>query len=340
MRFVFSALLAAALTTATLTGLAGEPATDAASDPKVVQARELYLRGLGLVKEAQWGEALAVFEQSRKLRPHALTTYNVGACERALGRYTRAHARLTEALREDAGSGQLPPSIVDEARGFIAEIERLLVRLKVEVIPAGAGIAVDGRPVQEQKTAEGRTQYVAGVAAPGPGLPARAGRFELVADPGAHLFTLSRKGYADSVLNKTYPPGYRGSLRLELSLLPATIHVLTNEPGALVSVGGRDFGPAPVDILRPPGVYVVEVTKKDFVPYTTELRVNAGEESTLRARLIREQTPLTGRWWFWTAAAVVVSGVAVGTYFATRPEAEPQRPPLDGGSLGWVAPAR
>jgi hypothetical protein len=42
---------------------------------------------------------------------------------------------------------------------------------------------------------------------------------------------------------------------------------------------------------------------------------------------------LTGKWWFWTAVGAVVVGSAVGTYYATRPD--PERPPVDGGGLGW-----
>ncbi len=41
-----------------------------------------------------------------------------------------------------------------------------------------------------------------------------------------------------------------------------------------------------------------------------------------------QATPVTSRWWFWTAAAAVVAGVAVGTYFAVAgasSEPEPAR---------------
>jgi PEGA domain-containing protein len=317
--------------------VAQPPSETRSDDPKLTEARELYVRGLRLVKQAQWAEALAMFERSRALRPHALTTYNIGACERALGRYTRALSRLNEALTENERSHVLPPSILDEARGFVAEIERLLVHLELEVVPADAGIAVDGRPLSPTKTGS-KPVLVAGIAPPGPPTAPPHSAFELVLDPGTHLFTLRRRGYADAVANKTFGAAHRGKLRLELAQLPATIRISSNRRGALVSVGGKDVGPAPVDVLRPPGVYLVEVMKEDYVPYRAEVRVNAGEESMLTAPLALEQQPLTKKWWFWTAAAVVVGGVAVGTYFATRPEPESRRPPLDGGSLDWVAP--
>ena len=41
---------------------------------------------------------------------------------------------------------------------------------------------------------------------------------------------------------------------------------------------------------------------------------------SLHARLERESgTPLTGRWWFWAGVSAVLTGAAVGLYFALRP---------------------
>src|SRR6187549_2520748 len=68
------------------------PATSAPDDPRIVEAQALYERGVVQVVKAQWAEALASFEGSAKLRPHPTTTFNVGACERALGRYARARS--------------------------------------------------------------------------------------------------------------------------------------------------------------------------------------------------------------------------------------------------------
>lgn len=37
-----------------------------------------------------------------------------------------------------------------------------------------------------------------------------------------------------------------------------------------------------------------------------------------------EATPITARWWFWTGAAALLAGVAVGTYFAVSGSSEPE----------------
>lgn len=308
---------------------------------RVEQARRLYLEGLEHVREAHWGDALAAFERSRALRPHAMTSYNIGACERALGHYTRAQEQLSRALDEDK-TGELPPSVISDAQAFLQEIERLLVHVALVVEPPGTTVTFDGRPLQRvtrvvPAAPAAPTRFVAGLLAPGRGGVVPEGELEVVADPGAHVITLSRQGYADVVVNKTYHPGQTARLRLALAELPATIRVSSNERLAVVSVNSRDVGLAPVDVLRPAGVYHIEVTKPGFVHYGADVRVMAGEESALRATLVKEKPSILDKWWFWTAAAAVTGGVATVTFFATRSEPSAQRPPLDGGTLGWVA---
>jgi PEGA domain-containing protein len=304
---------------------------------RIEQARELYLDGLRHVRDAHWAEALAAFERSRSLHPHAMTTYDIGACERALGNYTRAAEQLKRALVEEHASSELPPSVATEARAFIDEIEHLLVHIVLVVEPPGTSITFDGRPLRRDSIQTTRPRFVAGILAPGRGGEAPTSEFEVVADPGVHVITLSRPGYGDIVVNRSYRPGQSVAQRWALSELPATIRVSSNERLASVSVNGKDVGLAPVDVLRPAGVYRVEVTKSGFVHYAADVKVRPGEESTLRTTLVKESPSVLSKWWFWTAAATVVGTVATVTFLATRSEPRAERPPLDGGTLGWVA---
>lgn len=312
-------------------GAAAEASSPNAAEASVEEARRAYREGVERVQQARWGEALAAFERSQASRGHATTTFNIGACERALGHYTRARGAFERALSEgQARPGELAEALASDARAYIAEINAILVGLSLSITPPGAKITLDGRPLTQLENGE----LVAGLSLPGEGSAAPSGRFTVRLDPGVHVITLRRRGYSDAVVNRTFAPGSSARLQLELDLLPATLKIAATVPGALVKVNGVDVGPAPVDVLRPAGLQQVLVTKRGFEPYEASVNANAGEEVSLRARLSEEKLQLTKHWWFWSGAAAVLAGGAVLTYALTRPAPSP--PPYEGGSTGWV----
>ncbi len=312
----------------------GDTKASEAEATDVVRAREQFASGAGLVRTAQWAEALAAFEESSRLRPHPITTYNIGACQRALGRYTVAQATLERALAEEAGSAKLPESLRAEAKTYLGEIGRLLVHVRLSVRPSDAAVAVDGRPLQTLDRADGSKVLVAGLRAAGRGETLPAASVEVVLDPGTHLLTLSRKGFSDQVLNRTFSPGTNQVLTLNLDKLPATLRVSSNQERSLVRVDRIDVGYAPIEIQRPAGPYLIAVEKPGFSAYETRVKMNPGEDADIKATL--KPTPITQKWWFWSAVGVVTTGAVVGTYFATRSGPAPERPALDGGGLGWT----
>jgi len=297
-------------------------------------ARSEYDRGNTLAHDSKWAEALGAFEASYAAKPHALTLYNIGVCERVLGRATRAREKLRLALtRAESDPRELPESIREETRGFLDEYTRLLPRIAVTLDPKDAGIAVDGRPLRVVRGGA-RPVLEAGVEAPGIGRPPPNATFDLEVDPGTHVLTLTRQGYRDVVHTRVFSPGQRGALELSLTRLPAVIHVSSTLPGAQVRVNGLDVGLTPVDVVRPAGVYRLVVSHPGYVTFTNDVTLAPGDESNLRAALPVERVPLTKRWWFWAGAATVVAAGAFVTYLATRPTPEPV--PYDGGTSGWV----
>jgi hypothetical protein len=93
---------------------------------------------------------------------------------------------------------------------------------------------------------------------------------KIVLDPGTHLFTLSRQGFADVVISKSFAPKTKTTLALAAENLPAVLHVTSNAEGAAVALNGVDVGLAPVDLVRPRGSYKVVVAKDGFVTYATQ----------------------------------------------------------------------
>jgi hypothetical protein len=261
------------------------------------------------VKNARWGEALAAFERSAELRPHPLTTFNIGACERALGRYTRARTTLTKALAANDASGgkELAASFVADAKKWIEDIDRIVVKANVVMRPADATLLVDGSP-------------------------SLAGK--MVLDPGSHVFSLSRSGFTNAVVTRTLEPGTSPEIVLDLQSLPATLRIAADRKGSVVQVDAVDVGIVPVELTRPAGTYSITVRKPGYVTYESKVKVGPGDNPAIQASLPAETTPVTKKWWFWTGAVLLVAGAAVGTYFLTRPD--PERPAPDGGALGWV----
>jgi hypothetical protein len=319
-------------------GFVGEARADEPSPPAdaTAEARQLYTRATQLVKAAQWYEALGLFEKSNQLHPHAVTLFNTAACERALGRYTRARALYDRILAHKGGSGdEAPPdALTAEVELHARELDALLAHAEVRIAPAEAALTVDGRPLEVFGEARGERVAWAGLAEQGAGRAAPAAEFELVADPGAHVVTITRAGYSPAVVRVTFAPGEHAALPLELERLPARLHIASDRDRAAVSLDGTDVGLAPLDLSRPPGTYRVVVQKRGFVPYRANVTLAAGQEASLRTPLDPLRVPLWKKWWFWTITGVVVTGVALGAYFGAR-AAEP--PQLDGGGLQWVA---
>ncbi len=323
-----------------------KPVVEATS--QIAQAREDFVKGAELAKQAQWGEALSAFERSDKLRSHSITTFNIGACQRAMGSYTLARETLARALSENeqAHGAELPEMLVKDAGGYIEEIDRLLAVVTVTLSPADGRVAVDGRPLFARAEAPGALpMLVAGVRDPGTGevpLPSAAtqpevpARFRVVLNPGTRVFTLSRRGFADAVVSKSFAPGSSTELQLFLDRLPGTVHLASEPVGAAVMLDGVDVGATPLDVTRPSGSYHVVVRKPGFVTYDTRFLLRPGEEVNLSPALPKETIALTQRWWFWTGVGVIVAGAAAGTalYVHSQEPGPPPTPP-SGGTLGW-----
>lgn len=306
----------------------------ASADDRAAQARAAFVDGTSFVQKSQWAEAIASFERASEIAPHAVTTYNLGACERAIGHFTTAYGHFKRALAQHAASGgkELSTSLLTETKAFLDELDTILVRVTMHVEPEGASLSVDGRPLEAaDATAEPPLLTPSRRAAPGAPPPAR--RFAVLLDPGAHVFVFARKGFANSVVTRSYRAGERSQLELSLDLLPATLHIGSNRPRAVVSIDGIDVGVAPAELERPAGQHEVVVREPGYSPYVTRVSLSPGEETRLDAALAPEKPSLFSRWWFWTAAGVVVAGAAVTTYAVTRPE--PRRADVGGGSLGW-----
>jgi PEGA domain len=300
------------------------------NDAGMERARQAYVRGVELSKDEHWGDALAQFEDAAAARDAPLTRFNIGYCQRALGRYVAAHKTLVAVLANPVG---LDPAQLEDAKSYTIEFERVIARVDVTLDPDTAAVAIDGRPLEADGTSA--TTFLAGVAPAAAAKPIGVGRFTVLLDPGRHVVLASRPGHQDVVVQASYRPGERATLALHLDMLPATVHVDTDPRQALVRLDGHEVGVAPLDLQRPAGAYKLEVVHDGFETYTTALKLVPGQRVDLTPKLSIYRTPLTKRWWFWTGAAVVLLGGALAAYLIVRANEPP--PPYDAGSTNWLA---
>jgi hypothetical protein len=302
------------------------------------RASEAYKRGVALSLQAQWGEALGAFELADSLVHHPQSTYNIGACERVLGHYTRAREYFGRALADHRAGRALLPQDEKDARRNADELERLFIaRVSLRLSPANVAVTVDGRPLAKRQT-DVVTEWVGNLEAPGVGKHLDSLDSLLILDPGAHVFTFSRKGYRDVVRTETFSPGEKASRSYELERLPSVMHISSDRAGAVVTVDDLDVGSTPVSVERPAGRHTVLVRSVGYVPYQASVTLGPGEQSNMRAMLPAVKPSVLSRWWFWATAGAVVAGVTAATYVVTRPE--PGQTPTNCGSTGWCVQVR
>lgn len=182
---------------------------------ELAAARQAFVLGTQLAEQAQWLDALEAFRRSSGLHRHAATTYNIGFCLRALGRYTQARDAMTKALAEGREHpGELSERLRGDAEGYLRELETKLARVTVSTVGPPVRLAVDGRPLRH----EGGRGFVAGVEPVGAPGPVPTG-FVLQLDPGDHSFLVEQRNER-TVVNLSLDPGAVESLELGAPVRP------------------------------------------------------------------------------------------------------------------------
>jgi hypothetical protein len=189
-------------------------AADSVTSPAVDEARTAFQEGIALAKAQRWALALQALERSDALHPHAITKYNIGYCERQLGHWTRARKMLASSLAAHSGRGavQLPAELVDAAETYLSEGDRQIARVIVTITPGV--VTVDGSPLELAESDGPRPVLLAGTRGFGQAEAPPSVSFDVLVDPGVHVFVLSVKDRADVIANETLAAGSTVSLEL------------------------------------------------------------------------------------------------------------------------------
>jgi hypothetical protein len=252
----------------------------------IAAARESFALGATLARHGQWVDALVAFERSYRLHAHPTTLFNIGFCERALGRFTRARKSFRAALSTGPEVQQgLEPELVTEARAYLEEVERRIVRATVVIRQPSLRLTINGRPLEaETSQPAGRTFFVAGTRDSGPPEVPPVAVFELLLDPGEQTMVISSGGI-DHIVTRQFEAG--STPRIELSapvpvapakpqrmLLPAIAYGV----GAAGIVVGSVFGIATLGNAQ---TLSEQCPQKNACPESAQADVDASQRNAL-----------------------------------------------------------
>ncbi|HEU4406952.1 MAG TPA: PEGA domain-containing protein [Polyangiaceae bacterium] len=319
----FAALALAASLAAPARSLAQAPGGAAPSrvrDTLSGEARDAFDRGGTLFARGRYAEARSEFERAFELGGDARVLYNVAVCEKELGRYARAAARLRESL---ATTVPLPPDYVERARAALELLAPYVGSLSVEASEPGATVFVDSEEV---------------------GVSPLRGPLEV--DVGRHVVAATREGFYDVSQGVDVPREGR-VVRLTLSPRPAPappaaparppatglLQITTGDPRAVIYVDGRPQGMGEHAARLEPGSHRVRVVGEGGELYAAEVLVREGETRTVSIQPARRGEVPT---WLWVAGGVVLAGAGTATVLllTRRVEYQGRDGAGSGGPLG------
>lgn len=129
--------------TPSATPSAAPSAAPAVLDPLGDEARVEFEAGLAALRDERYADALQSFERSYRARRVASVALNLGITLRALGRLVEARVRFQEFL--ELASAAQHERYDREVTGYLGDLARRIVRMRVTLVPDTARFTVDGR---------------------------------------------------------------------------------------------------------------------------------------------------------------------------------------------------
>lgn len=280
------------------------PAIATADDGVRAQARARFQRGVEMIRNGQWSEAISELEAARELRATPPVHYNLALAQRAVGRYRAAAQSLRSFLRTVSAGAD--PALVSQAESLLQDSAAAVCRLEITVDHPSAVVRVDGSAVDITR-----------------------GAIDL--DPGEHTVAASAEGYASSERRVRLARGSNSVASLamvranELSFL----RVEANVPEALVRIDGREIGHGTIDEIVRAGRHTVDVLGPHHHPFQRDIDSIVGQRQTIRASLSDRRTIFDSPWFWVTTGVIVAAGVTTAVILWPGP------PPIM-GSLATI----
>lgn len=280
------------------------PVAEAATPSREERARTLREQGNQAMLDMRYVDALSLYRESRPLDPRELgVIYSIARAHQLLGEFPEALANLEEFERRAS----------PELKAKVGRLDQLLLDLRSRVSTLDLRCSQPGARVLIRDKVIGATP-LSGVR-----LPA-----------GAATMVVELDGFFPVKRHIVLPAG--GSLQLEVTLAARStsslLLVSTQPAGAQVLVDGKHVGTSSprAELVLPAGPHRVSARREGFEEASAPVVLAPGATRDLTVPMERS-VPVTGRWWFWAGAALLVAGgAALGVALLTER-------PADHGSL-------
>ena len=141
----------------------------------------------------------------------------------------------------------------------------------------------------------------------------------------SHALRLQKRGFATFSTSFKLKAGESHEVEADLVPSGGILKVTCNIRRAQVMLDGKPIGRTPFDGDVPPGKHKLEVIAPGKTPAARLIDVHAGKEISLDIKLvdvpppvIKKDTSVLGKWWFWTAIGAAVVGGATAAALASR----------------------
>lgn len=235
------------------------------------EARGHWDAGVALAKKGSWDAARASFRSAYELSHNPRVLYNVGISEKELQHFAAALETFKRELVE--GKGQISADDEREVKQNVADLEKLVAHLTIDVNEKDADIYVDGAKIDGAKL-------------PGP----------ITVDLGERKLRATKPGFGEALTTVNLIGGGSGTAVLRLRPLVKTSRVNVAVLGptnvtATVKIDGKEVGPAPyagqVTVQADPHQFSAEAP--GYVPTTQPVIVRDGEVMNVTLQLAMEQ---------------------------------------------------
>ncbi len=271
------------------------PSAVAPDEQAKEQAISHFQAAVKLVEAGSYEEAAKELERSVALYPSKNALFNLGNSYQALHRYVDA-LKVFERLDKEFGDS-LKPELRLALDKQLTEVRELVVHLRIEVVPHGAQLTLDGKPVSSNDA-------------------------EVTLDPGTYVVRANLDGYRSSEKSVELGPGDSKAVSLTLEKALALVEIRVNVSGAKIHLDDKMMGTAPLSapLSLAPGTHKVRVEREGYSPYERTFEAQGEETIRLsinlqsdRPQVIYEPPRLkTGFWVAAGATALSASASAVG----------------------------